>query len=111
MNFKNSKILAQGDGYFIYQDVDGLYCGFINVIFDGRNGLDFISNLKEVESDINNISNIMRGAELKDEYNKRITSAIVAAMMGYVEEAKVNFDNIKEDMLLKHKEALLQKSN
>lgn len=75
-------MLAQSDGYFIHQDDNGLFCGFINVILDGGNDIDFISNLKEVESDIHNIINIMQGAELKYEYNERITSAIVTAMMG-----------------------------
>ncbi len=101
LNLKTANILAHGESYLIYENVIGSGC-CINIVIDRKSGSEFIFNLREIEKELSDINNIIRNVELGCLYKKRIVSAIVSAMMGYVEEAKINIRCVEEDIVFKY---------
>jgi|GEM_PF-6827167 len=106
MNFNIANIIAHGDGYVIYEKTDNSDVSEIEIVVDSESDTSLIANLRKVEGEINCMKELMCNVQLDSAYKKRIASAIISSMMGCIEESKLHFLSIEEDVLAYYSEEL-----
>ncbi len=102
MNIELAKIYAHGDGYLIYEEISELgYCN-IKILIDSDRDLELMNNLNRVTTELEHLKRICCDLKLDVTYKERLSSSMVSAMMGCIEEAKLNFMSIEEDIIAQY---------
>lgn len=102
MNIELAKILSHGDGYIIYEEINKLGCCNIKIVIDSDSDLELMNNLNSVKYELEHLRNLCSDLKLDMIYKERLSSSIVSAMMGCIEEAKLNFMSIEEDIITQY---------